>query len=56
MNYPAASGRGIETDLLVGEKPTAQGFKISPQSGGEFTPTRLKKSESDELSDFLMRL
>jgi hypothetical protein len=44
MNNPAASGRGIKTDLLVREKPTAQGFKIPPQSSGEFTPPRLKNN------------
>jgi hypothetical protein len=41
MKNPAASGRGIETDLLAKLAPHYN-LKISPQGDGEFTPTRLK--------------
>jgi hypothetical protein len=42
MNNPAASGRGIEIDLLVDLCSTSQGFNSSPQGAGNSTPTRLK--------------
>jgi hypothetical protein len=41
MNNPAASGRGIESDLLMGHTPHCR-FMIPPQGDGESTPTRLK--------------
>jgi hypothetical protein len=42
MKNPAASRRGIETDLLAEHAPHCN-FKISPQGDGEFTPSRLNK-------------
>jgi len=48
MKNPSASGRGIETDLPVELRSTLQNSRISPQSGGKFTLTRLKKIEQLE--------